>query len=169
PIALAIVRAARERGVTVPPTADAQGVPGRGATARLAGETVVVGSRRLVGAVPGGGERGLAAAEAEGKTAVLVGTADAIEAVIAVADPLRPISPRAVALLGALGLRTVMLTGDNRQTAARIGTEAGVTDVRAELLPEDKVAAVADLQRSAPVAVVGDGVNDAPALATAAV
>src|SRR5262249_44180730 len=130
PIALAIVRAARERGVTVPPTADAQGVPGRGATARIAGETVGGGSRRLFAAGPEEVERVLAAAETDGKTAVLVGTADTIEAVIAVADPLRPVGPRAVAALGALGLRTVMLTGDNRQTAARIAAEAGVTDVR---------------------------------------
>ncbi|HEY7032991.1 MAG TPA: heavy metal translocating P-type ATPase [Thermomicrobiales bacterium] len=169
PIALAIVRAAREGGVTVPPAVDAQGIPGRGASARIAGETVVVGSRRLFGAVPQEVERLLATAETDGKTAVLVGTAREVEAVIAVADPLRPVSRRAVATLGALGLRTVMLTGDNRQTAERIAAAAGVADVRAELLPEDKVDAVVDLQRSAPVAMVGDGVNDAPALATAAV
>lgn len=169
PIALAIVRAARERGVSIPPTTDAHGIPGRGATARIADETVVVGSRRLFGTVPEDVERVLAAAETEGKTAVLIGTGQTVEAVIAVADPLRPVSPRAVAALGALGLRTVMLTGDNRHTAERIAAEAGVADVRAELLPEDKVAAVLELQRSAPVAMVGDGVNDAPALATAAV
>jgi Cd2+/Zn2+-exporting ATPase len=169
PIALAIVRAARERGVTVPPAVDARGIPGRGASARIAGETVVVGSRRSFGVIPEDVERGLAVAEAEGQTAVLVGTEQTVEAVIAVADPLRPVSRRAIGGLAALGLRTVMLTGDNRQTAARIGAEAGVTDVRAELLPEDKVAAVVDLQRSAPVAMVGDGVNDAPALATATV
>jgi Cd2+/Zn2+-exporting ATPase len=169
PIAVAIVRAARERGAVVPIATDAEGVPGRGATARIGDEAVIVGSRRLFAVIPDDVERVLAATEAEGKTAVLVGTRDNVEAVIAVADPLRVISPRAVAALDALGLRTVMLTGDNRHTAARIAAEAGVTDVRAELLPEDKVNAVVELQRSAPVAMIGDGVNDAPALATATV
>src|SRR5262249_29788518 len=106
PIALAIVRAARERGVAIPATTDAHGIPGRGAAARIADETVVVGSRRLFGAVPDDVERALSAIEAEGKTAVLVGTERTVEAVIAVADPLRPVSPRAVATLGSLGLRT---------------------------------------------------------------
>lgn len=169
PIAIAIVRMARERGVAVPHATEARNIPGRGATARIGEETVTVGSRRLFDAIPEAVERILAATEAAGKTAVLIGTSNGIEAVIAVADPLRVISPRAVASLDALGLRTVMLTGDNRQTAQRIAAEAGVTDVRAELMPEDKVAAVVDLQRTAPVAMIGDGVNDAPALATAAV
>jgi Cd2+/Zn2+-exporting ATPase len=169
PIALAIVRAARERGLAIPTAAEARGVPGQGATGQIGADFVTVGSRRLFGAIPEDVQRVLAAAETDGKTAVLIGTGQSIDAVIAVADPLRPVSRRAVAALGALGLRTAILTGDNRRTAERVAAAAGVTDVRAELLPEDKVAAVIDLQRSALVAMIGDGVNDAPALATASV
>jgi Cd2+/Zn2+-exporting ATPase len=169
PIAMAIVRAAREGEVTVPSASDSQSIPGRGALAKVNGEEVVVGSRSLFSIIPDEVERTLASNEANGKTAVLVGTNNRAEAVIAVADPLRPATPRAVAALEALGLRTVILTGDNPQTAERIAAAAGVQDVRAQLLPEDKVKAVADLQRTLPVAMVGDGINDAPALATAAV
>jgi len=86
---------------------------------------------------------------------------------VAVADPVRPASAAAVAALHRLGLRTVMLTGDNRHTAERIAGEVGVAEVHAGLLPEDKVAAVEALRRGGPVAMIGDGVNDAPALATA--
>jgi Cd2+/Zn2+-exporting ATPase len=169
PIAAAVVKAARARGLAVPTAIAAAGVPGRGARATVDGETVLVGSRRLFGSIPDEAERALAACERDAKTSILVGTADGIEGIIAVADRLRPESARAVSALGALGLRTVMLTGDNRVTAARIAAEAGVADVRAELLPEDKVGAVEDLQRVAPIAMVGDGVNDAPALAIASV
>ncbi len=167
PIARAIVDAATAQQLSVPEATDAQTVPGRGAHAVVNGETIVVGSRRLFAQVPVEVERALVKAERGGKTAVLVGTADRINGIIVVADPLRAQSPSAVATLGALGLQTVMLTGDNRHTAERIGEEVGVADVRAELLPEDKVVAVRDLQQTMPVAMIGDGVNDAPALAVA--
>jgi Cd2+/Zn2+-exporting ATPase len=109
--------------------------------------------------------------QAAGKTVVLVGTDEELEGVVAVADEVRPEAARVVARLEELGVeRTVMLTGDNERTARAIAERVGVDDVRAELLPEDKVAVVEELLADdGDVAMVGDGVNDAPALATATV
>ena len=108
--------------------------------------------------------------QAEGKTVVLVGTENEIEGVVAVADEVRPAAKETVARLQELGVeRTVMLTGDNDRTARAIADEVGVDEHRAELLPDEKVAAVEDLKESGAVAMVGDGINDAPALATVTV
>jgi Cd2+/Zn2+-exporting ATPase len=110
--------------------------------------------------------------QAEGKTVVLVGTDEEIEGVIAVADAVRPAAARAIARLKGLGVsRTVMLTGDNERTARAVAEAVGADEFRAELLPEEKVDAVRDLadESEGGVAMVGDGVNDAPALATATV
>jgi len=108
--------------------------------------------------------------QAEGKTVVLVGRDDALEGIVAVADEVRPGASRAVERLQALGIEVVMLTGDNEGTARAIASEVGIDDYRAELLPEDKVDAVeALLEEYDGVAMVGDGVNDAPALAAATV
>jgi Cd2+/Zn2+-exporting ATPase len=108
--------------------------------------------------------------QAEGKTVVLVGTEDDLEGVIAVADEVRPEARRTVERLREASVHTVMLTGDNERTARTVGREVGVDDVRAELLPDEKVAAVEELLAEHDgVAMVGDGVNDAPALATATV
>jgi len=117
------------------------------------------------------GEGTLAALEREGKTVVLVGTATELTGAVAVADEVRPDSKRAVERLRELGVtRVVMLTGDNEGTARAIAERVGVDEYRAELLPEDKVAAVESLQAEyGEVAMVGDGINDAPALATAEV
>ncbi|WP_226479364.1 heavy metal translocating P-type ATPase [Natrinema amylolyticum] len=116
-------------------------------------------------------EETLAALEREGKTVVLVGTASELLGAIAIADEVRPASKRAVARLRELGVdRVVMLTGDNEGTARAIADEVGVDEYRAELLPDDKVDAVESLQaKYGNVAMVGDGINDAPALATAEV
>jgi len=109
--------------------------------------------------------------QAEGKTVVLVGTDEELEGIVAVADQVRPEAARAVARLKELGVeRTVMLTGDNERTARAIGEQVGVDEVRAALLPEEKVAAIEDLEATGDgVAMVGDGINDAPALAAATV
>jgi Cd2+/Zn2+-exporting ATPase len=105
----------------------------------------------------------------EGKTAVYVGDALGARALVAVADTLRPAAAGAVADLQRLGIgRIVVLTGDNALVARSIGDELGIADVRADLLPEEKLVVIEELKRDGPVMMVGDGVNDAPALATAA-
>jgi Cd2+/Zn2+-exporting ATPase len=169
PLARAIVEAAKQRGLGVPAASGTMMLAGRGAQASVDGEMVLVGSRRLFETIPTAIEERLLAEEQNGKTAILVGSTEGIEGIIAIADPLRPQSPGVVRALTQLGLQSVMLTGDNRHTAERIASQAGLTEVRAELLPEDKVTAVRALQETHPVAMVGDGVNDAPALATATV
>ena len=103
----------------------------------------------------------------EAKTVVLVGTETRIVGILALQDVLRENAPQVIAGLHAMGIRTVMLTGDNEATARRIARQLGIDDVRAGLQPEEKVAAVRELERSGPVLMVGDGVNDAPALAAA--
>ncbi|MHC3380402.1 heavy metal translocating P-type ATPase [Haloarcula sp. H-GB5] len=109
--------------------------------------------------------------QAEGKTVVIVGTEDEIEGIVAVADEVRPEAKAAISRLRSLGVeRTVMLTGDNERTAGAIAREVGVDDYQAELLPDEKVAAIDDLvEEYDGVAMVGDGINDAPALASATV
>jgi Cu+-exporting ATPase len=108
--------------------------------------------------------------ESEGKTAMLVASGGALVGVIAVADTLKPEAKEAVAALKADGIEVVMLTGDNRRTAEAIAAELGITRVIAEVLPSDKAEIIKDLQKDGKaVAMVGDGVNDAPALATAVV
>ncbi|MEZ3145588.1 heavy metal translocating P-type ATPase [Halobaculum sp. MBLA0143] len=108
--------------------------------------------------------------QSEGKTVVLVGTDEELEGVIAVADDVRPAAARTIERLRELGVsRTVMLTGDNERTARAVAERVGVDEVRAELLPEEKVAAVDELAADGGVAMVGDGINDAPALAAATV
>ncbi|MGI8475455.1 MAG: heavy metal translocating P-type ATPase [Thermomicrobiales bacterium] len=169
PLARGIARAAGERGLAAAPVTDELNLPGQGVQAVLDEATVLVGSRRLFPVRSKLIEETLAGLEREGRTAVLVGTPEGIDGIIALADPLRPSSRDAVAALHALGLRTVMLTGDNRAVAERIGREVGVAEIAAELLPEEKMRAITDVQRGSPTAMIGDGVNDAPALATAAV
>jgi Cd2+/Zn2+-exporting ATPase len=146
-------------------------IPGRGVRAELDGRLHFVGRPDLLGAHAA--DPVLVATvdrlERQGKTAVVVGDEDGALGVIAVSDPLRPGAREALDELRALGVSDiVMLTGDNPETAAVVAAQAGLTDVRAGLLPQDKVSAVAELRdRAGTVAMVGDGVNDAPALAAA--
>ncbi len=155
-------------------------IAGQGARADLDGETVLVGKPELfddAGALLAApGRDGLFRAEMrrlelEGKTVVVVGTPERVEGLVAVADAIRPGAYAALAALRARGVRHIaLLTGDNEATAAAIGREAGVDEVRSGLLPEEKVAEVRRLaERYGAVAMVGDGVNDAPALAAATV
>jgi Cd2+/Zn2+-exporting ATPase len=171
PLARAIVSHARERGIEVLPPESFQVLPGRGATARIGGREVWLGSHRYLV------ERGqdseeirlqLDALSGAGRTAVVFGTGDHVCGVIAVADAVRAEARETVQALHREGLKLLMLTGDNQGTAAAIARETGIDEVRAELLPADKVAAVADLVAAyGTVAMVGDGVNDAPAMARA--
>jgi len=174
PLARAIVSAAQERGLAIAAADDLQAVPGKGVSAAVDGVDLHIGTLdhlRERGVTLPAGEADLAASlEAQGKTVVFVGT-DRLLGAIAVADTVRPEAAAAVAALKALGVqKVVMLTGDNQRAAQAIGAAAGVDEVRSELLPEEKVAAVkALLAEHGAVAMVGDGVNDAPALATATV
>ena len=146
-------------------------IPGRGVRGEVDGRLHFVGRPDLLGAH--GADPALLAVverlEREGKTAVVVGDEGGALGVVAVSDPLRPGAREAVADLRDLGVTEIaMLTGDNPETARAVAAQAGVTDVRAGLLPAQKVAAVAELRdRAGAVAMVGDGVNDAPALAAA--
>ncbi|WP_406095033.1 heavy metal translocating P-type ATPase [Kitasatospora purpeofusca] len=174
PIATAIATAAAERLGTLPPVDGFQNIPGLGVQGVVDGHAVVAGREALLTEhaqpLPAPLAEARRAAEAAGRTAVAVGWDGAARAVLEVADAVRPTSARAVAELRALGLRPVLLTGDNRTVAEAVAAEIGIPaeDVIAEVLPEDKVAVVERLQSEGRVvAMVGDGVNDAAALAQA--
>jgi Cu2+-exporting ATPase len=171
PLAQAIVAAARERGLRPPTVLDFEAVPGEGAVATIEGRRLAVGNRRLLErerASLGGLERRADQLAGEGRTAVYVALDGKAAGVIAIADALRETAKHAVATLRERGVRTVMLTGDSRATADRVAAEVGIDEVIAEVLPADKAAKVAQLQdQGRKIAMVGDGVNDAPALAQA--
>ncbi|MFJ9442908.1 heavy metal translocating P-type ATPase [Kitasatospora sp. NPDC101235] len=173
PIARAIAEAAAGAG-ELPAVADFHSVPGRGVQGVVAGRTVVAGSEALLADraqhLPPSLARFKAAAEAAGRTAIAVGWDGETRALLEVADAVKPTSAEAVGRLRALGLTPVLLTGDNRAVAEAVAAEVGIAPehVIAEVLPEDKVATVKRLQAEGKVvAMVGDGVNDAAALAQA--
>jgi len=173
PLGAAIVTAARERGLPVNGhvVVAVAATTGRGISATVDGRAVRIGARELVSGVAPEVEHRLAVLEEAGQTAVLVEDDGVLAGVIGLADEVRPEARAAVAAIERAGIReTVMLTGDRPVVAHAIAREAGVDDVRAGLLPGDKVAAVEDLlERHGRVGMVGDGVNDAPALARATV
>jgi Cd2+/Zn2+-exporting ATPase len=174
PLARAVVAEATARGLAAPAAAGFAALPGQGARAMIEGREVYVGSHVLFDSWRNHGGAVCArveALEAEGKTVMIVGDAQSAWGLIAVADTLRPESAAAVRALKAAGVaHTVMLTGDSPAVARAIGRAVGVDEVRAGLLPQDKVAAVDELlARHGAVGMVGDGVNDAPALARATV
>jgi Cu+-exporting ATPase len=173
PLAGAIVRAARERGAAIAEPDDFAAVPGQGLVAVVAGAAVALGTPALVASQ--GGDLGAldaerARLEEEGKTVVAVAENGVVAGLIAVSDTLKPGAAEAVAALARDGLEVWMITGDNARTARAVARAAGIPPERvlAEVLPADKAARVADLQaRGVRVAMVGDGINDAPALARA--
>jgi len=171
PLAEAIVRRAEQAGVAKVAASTFENVPGHGAVAVVDGRRVAVGNLRLLDRE--GVELGPLAARREelaagGRTVVVVAVDGRAAGLVAIADAPRPTARAAVDALHELGVEVVMLTGDNRATAERIAAELGIDTVIAEVLPGDKAARVAELQRAGrKVAMVGDGVNDAPALAQA--
>ncbi|MFJ9627743.1 heavy metal translocating P-type ATPase [Streptomyces sp. NPDC101175] len=168
PVARAVAAGAEERVGTLPRAEHFENVPGRGVRGRVEGREVAVG--RLYDELPEELARARSQAESEGRTAVVVGWDGVARGVVAVADAVKETSAEAVRELRALGLTPVLLTGDNRAVADAVAAAVGISsgDVVAEVLPEDKVAVVRRLQAEGrSVAMVGDGVNDAAALATA--
>jgi Cu+-exporting ATPase len=171
PLAGAIVAAASERGLTLPAVQDFNAVPGHGVRARVDGRHVLLGNRRLMD--DEGVEIGLLAASAEGlagegKTPMFVAVDGEARGLIAVADTIKDDSVAAIVRLKELGVEVAMLTGDNQRTADAIAALVGVDRVLAEVLPEDKAAEVVKLQlEGKKVGMVGDGINDAPALTQA--
>jgi Cu+-exporting ATPase len=171
PLADAVVRAARERGLALAVPEAFAAEPGRGATGAVAGRGLAVGNAALMAAWAVDVAPLAPAADrlaAEGKTPMYAAVDGALAGVVAVADPIRATSRAAVARLRAMGLDVVMLTGDNRRTAEAVARAAGIDRVVAEVLPDGKAAEIRRLQgEGRVVAMVGDGVNDAPALAQA--
>lgn len=171
PLAAAIVGAAKARGLAIPPAEAFEAVPGRGVRAQVEGQVVLIGNQAFLT------EQGIATdathTEAErlateGKTPIFAAVSGTLAAVLAVADPIKPTSKDAIARLKRLGLEVVLLTGDNKKTAEAVATQVGITQVVAEVLPEGKVAELKRLQGAGQiVGMVGDGINDAPALAQA--
>lgn len=171
PLAQAIVAEAEERGIPLVPAEGFQAVHGKGVQASLQGAGFLAGNRAMMEehGVDLGAERLLADGLAEnGKTPLYFAQDGKLMGVVAVADTVKPTSAAAIAAFRDLGIDVVMLTGDNKRTAEAIGRELGVTNVIAEVLPQDKERVVAGLQQEGKrVAMVGDGINDAPALARA--
>jgi P-type Cu+ transporter len=171
PLAAAIVAGARERGLSIPAAAGFGSVTGQGVRATVAGHQVLVGSARfLAGAGISANPQEAAAAElsGQGKTPVLAAVDGEPAGILAVADTVKEDSAAAIAALRRLGLEVVMLTGDNARTAAAIARQTGVSRVLAEVLPGQKAGEIRRLQAAGRrVGMVGDGINDAPALAAA--
>jgi Cu+-exporting ATPase len=172
PVARAVAEGARDRGLALSPVQAFTNLPGQGVAGRVGGRELLVGGAGLLAgrgwSVPAEVAAAVDAARGAGRTAVVAGWDGRARGMLAVADRVKPQSEAAVRRLGALGLETVLLTGDHQATARAVADRLGVDAVAAELLPGDKVAEVRRRQRAGQVvAVVGDGVNDAPALAQA--
>jgi Cu+-exporting ATPase len=171
PLAEAIVAGADERGVALAKASDFQAITGKGVTGVVDGYTVALGNHRLVK------DLGLDAGDLietansrrdDGETVMFVVVDNALAGLVAVSDPVKETTPDALEALHKLGFRIIMATGDNERTARAVATKLGIDEIRADVLPEDKAAIIKDLQgQGKKVAMAGDGVNDAPALAQA--
>jgi Cu+-exporting ATPase len=173
PLALAIVRAAEERGLKISAVAEFDSPTGKGVVGAVGGRRLALGNAKFLR------ELGIRTSELEqdaerlrheGATAIFLSVDGKVAAVIAIADPVKSTTPDALGALAKEGVRVVMLTGDNKTTAQAVARRLGITEVEAEVLPDQKSAVVQKLQREGrSVAMAGDGVNDAPALAAAEV
>jgi len=175
PLAQAVVRAAQNKGLALPAIGDVESLTGRGLRSTLNGQTVLIGNRKLMNdstvVVPAEAENQIETLQASGKTIILIALDAQVIGLIALADTLRPDVVPTMNALKQMGVReTVMLTGDNARVAVAIAKQVGLTAFRADLMPEDKVTTIRELnQKYGETAMVGDGVNDAPALANATV
>ena len=170
PLAKAVLAYAETETIACPDVTDFAALPGNGLSARLDGMEIYGGNAEFIAAkasVPAELQAEAARLAAEGKTPLFFGGAGRLMGVIAVADTLKEDSPRAIRELQNMGIRVVMLTGDNQRTADAIGRQAGVDEVIAGVLPDGKEAVIRRLQENGTVAMVGDGINDAPALTRA--
>lgn len=171
PLGRAIIAAAEERGMKVPAAEGFRAVAGQGVEAQVEGRQVSVGARRLmerIGIDLSPLDQPITALEAAGRTVVYVAADKELLGLLAIADRIKPEAHQVVDALRQRGLSVAMVTGDARRTAEAVATELGITEVHAEVLPQDKAQVVTDLQQSGQrVAFVGDGINDAPALAQA--
>jgi Cu+-exporting ATPase len=173
-LAAAIISGAAERGVELTEVTDFVSTTGKGVTGRVAGQSVALGNQALLDQFEIAAGAGLAeqaeGLRAEGQTVMFVAVDGQLAGLLGVADPIKETTPEAIRQLHAEGLRIVMLTGDNRTTAEAVAKRLGIDELVAEVLPEQKVAEVKRLQAEGrKVAMAGDGVNDAPALAQAQV
>jgi len=172
PLGEAMVRAAADRGIELEEASEFRAVAGQGIEARVGGRSVLLGNARLLGergvAVPGWAEECFSALAAGGRSPVFAAADGRLAGVLAVADPIKPEAKETVGLLQRMGLEVVMMTGDARRTAEAVARQIGLPRVFAELLPDGKVEQVRRLQQEKKiVAMVGDGINDAPALVQA--
>ena len=171
PLGVAIYEKGKKEFGLIPDPEEFQAIPGRGVMAVADGKEIYIGTRKLMndkGIETGNIEAVIANLEDEGKTVMLMAADAKLQAIIAVADTLKEHSKQAIQQLRDMGIEVYMITGDNKRTAAAIAKQAGITNVLAEVLPENKAAEVEKLKKSGfIVAMVGDGINDAPALATA--
>ena len=170
PLAKAVLQEAQRRGLQEFAVTEFQALPGNGLTAALDGERLIGGSMAFIGdqvSIPQEIQRRAELLAEEGKTPLLFAKSGVLIGIIAVADVIKKDSPQAVRELQNMGIRVVMLTGDNERTAQAIGKQAGVDEVIAGVLPDGKESVIRSLGRQGKVAMVGDGINDAPALTRA--
>jgi Zn2+/Cd2+-exporting ATPase len=170
PVSQALSRAATQLALPLLPVSNFVALPGRGIQGNIAGLDYTLGNQRLLqerGQCPPELAAQLAALEAQGKSVVTLLDESGALALFAVADTIKPGSPAAIAALHQLGVKTIMLSGDNQATASAIASQAGIDMARGNQLPQDKADAIAALSGQGMVGMVGDGINDAPALARA--
>lgn len=167
PLAKAVMSAALERGIAPPRLDSFHAVPGRGVRAVLDGNAIVVGNLAMLreeGIDSGSISPWVKELEQKGRTVVLVARAGTVLGLLAFGDAVRPNAAKTIAALRKAGVRTVLMSGDNATVARQVGREVGIDDVHAQLLPQDKAQLIRQLQKQGSVAMVGDGINDAPAL-----